>query len=145
MGYRIKNKHYMNLQYIVIYIRENWKKLVFVCFYCMCTKNRACAVTLESVKTEWDNGRMRLRDDRTIINHIVPISHSLAYWSKLVDKIGTMNWFSYICIIFKVRWLKTMSKMRANTRIYVLFLTNKQKPPRFYVLFWPISRVAKTV
>ena len=25
--------------------------------------------------------------------------------------------------------------MRANTRIYVLFLTNKQKPPRFYVLF----------
>ena len=29
--------------------------------------------------------------------------------------------------------------MRANTRIYVLFLTNKQKPPRFYVLFWPIS------
>ena len=24
--------------------------------------------------------------------------------------------------------------MRANTRIYVLILTNKQKPPRFYVL-----------
>ena len=31
--------------------------------------------------------------------------------------------------------------MRANTRIYVLFLTNKQKPPRFYVLFWPISPI----
>jgi hypothetical protein len=32
--------------------------------------------------------------------------------------------------------LKYKWKMRANTRIYVLILTNKQKPPRFYVLFW---------
>lgn len=33
MGYRIKNKHYMNLQYIVIYIRENWKKFSVLCVF----------------------------------------------------------------------------------------------------------------
>ena len=31
--------------------------------------------------------------------------------------------------------LKYKQKMRANTRIYLLSLTNNQKPPRFYVLF----------
>ena len=31
--------------------------------------------------------------------------------------------------------------MRADTRIYLLILTNKQKLPRFYLLFWPISPI----